>query len=140
MATEINHWSTATQMAAAVAAKEISARELLELHLDRIETVNPQVNALVSIDPERARQSAAEADARTASGQPLGALHGVPYAVKDTHEVANWRTTYGSPVFADNIAAHDELVVERVRNAGAVIVAKTNVPEFASGSHTFNPI
>ncbi len=140
MSKELNHWSTATQMAAAIAAKEISARELLEIHLDRIDKVNPKINALVSIDPERARASATAADEKTAAGEKLGPLHGVPYAVKDTHEVENWRTTFGSPVFENNIAPHDELVVKRVRDAGAVIVAKTNVPEFASGSHTFNPI
>ena len=89
-------------MAAAVAAKQISARELLELHLDRIEQVNPKVNALVSIDPDRAMQSADEADAKTMRGETLGPLHGVPYAVKDTHDVANWRTTYGSTVFAEH--------------------------------------
>lgn len=127
-------------MAAAVAAKEISARELLDLHLERIDEVNPKINALVSIDPERARASAAKADEQTAAGGPLGPLHGVPYAVKDTHEVENWRTTFGSPAMEHNIAPHDELVVKRVRDAGAVILAKTNVPEFASGSHTFNPI
>src|SRR5690606_17171683 len=120
--------------------KEVSARELLELHLDRIEAVNPRINALVSIDPERARASAAEADAQTMAGGPRGPLHGVPYAVKDTHEVASWRTTFGSVLRADHHPAHDELVVRRVREAGAVIVAKSNVPEFAAGSHTFNRI
>src|SRR5690606_3963701 len=91
MSSDITCWSTAREMAAAVAAREISARELLELHLDRIEEVNSQVNALVSIDPERARAAADAADRRTMSGEPLGALHGLPYAVKDTHEVEGWR-------------------------------------------------
>ena len=140
MVAELNHYSTAREMAAAVAAKQISARELLDLHLDRIEKVNPEVNALVSIDPDRARMSADEADSKTMSGEPLGPLHGVPYAVKDTHDVANWRTTYGSTVFAEHFPKADELVVQRVREAGAVIVAKTNVPEFATGSHTFNRV
>lgn len=137
---DITHFSTAREMAAAVAAKQISARELLELHLQRIEAVNPTVNALVSVDPDRARQAADEADVRTMSGEPLGALHGLPYAVKDTHEVEGWRTTFGSVLRSDHHPERDELVVARVREAGAVIVAKSNVPEFAAGSHTFNPI
>lgn len=140
MSAEITHWSSAREMAAAVAAREISARELLELHLRRIEQVNPTVNALVSIDQERARAAAEAADQQAASGAELGPLHGLPYGVKDTHEVAGWRTTFGSPLLADHHPQHDELVVRRVREAGAIIVAKTNVPEFAAGSHTFNSI
>lgn len=140
MTHDLTHWSTAREMAAAVAAKQISARELLELHLDRIDAVNPVVNALVSIDPDRARRAADEADERTMSGAPLGPLHGIPYAVKDTHEVAGWRSTSGSVLRSDHFPERDELVVQRVREAGAVIVAKSNVPEFASGSHTFNRI
>lgn len=140
MTDNVTCWSTAREMAAAVAAKQISARELLELHLDQIQAVNPGVNALVSIDADRAREAADSADARTMSGEPLGALHGLPYAVKDTHEVENWRTTFGSVLRSDHFPEHDELVVQRVRDAGAVIVAKSNVPEFASGSHTFNRI
>ena len=140
MSSDITCFSTAREMAAAVAARRISARELLELHLERIDAVNGDVNALVSIDPDRARAAADEADARIMSGAPLGPLHGLPYAVKDTHEVADWRTTFGSVLFADHRPAHDELVVQRVREAGAVIVAKSNVPEFAAGSHTFNRI
>ena len=132
--------STAREMVAAVRLREISARELLELHLDRIAAVNPAVNALVSLDEERARSSATEADRMTAGGARLGPLHGLPFAVKDTHEVAGWRTTYGSPVRADHVPARDDLLVERLRAAGVVLVGRTNVPEFAAGSHTFNPL
>lgn len=139
-AAEITCFSTAREMAAAVAARNVSARELLALHLARIDHVNPRVNALVSIDVDRARTAAHEADERAVRGEDLGPLHGIPFAVKDTHEVAGWRTTYGSPLRADRHPEHDELVVQRVRAAGAVIVAKSNVPEFAAGSHTFNPI
>ena len=67
-------------------------------------------------------------------------MHGLPFAVKDTHALAGWRTTYGSPLMADHVPAHDDLLVARVRAAGAVMIGKTNVPEFAAGSHTFNPI
>ena len=132
--------STARAMADAVRRREISARELLELHLARIAERNPQLNAIVSLDEERARAGAAAADAATARGDELGPLHGLPFAFKDTHDVAGWRTTYGSPLFADHVPDADDLVVERVRAAGAVPIGKTNVPEFAAGSHTFNTV
>ncbi|MDQ3616879.1 MAG: amidase [Actinomycetota bacterium] len=127
-------------MVAAVASKAISARELLDLHLERIEATNPAVNAVVSLDAERARDQARAADEMTAAGGPLGPLHGLPFAFKDTHEVAGWRTTYGSPLMADHVPVRDSLVVERIRAGGAIIIGKTNVPEWAAGSHTFNPV
>jgi amidase len=133
-------YSTARAMAAAVRAGDISARELLDLHLARIDAVNPAVNAIVSLDVERARQSAGEADAKLASGAEVGPLHGLPFAFKDTHEVAGWHTTFGSPLRVDYVPRRDELIVERIRRAGAVPIGKTNVPEWAAGSHTFNPV
>jgi amidase len=133
-------YTSARDMAAAVATKEISARELLDLHLARIAEVNPDVNAVVSLDEERARTRAAEADEETASGATLGALHGLPHAFKDTHEVAGWRTTFGSPLRADYVPKRDDLIAERIRGAGVVTIGKTNVPEWAAGSHTFNPV
>ena len=132
--------STAREQAAAVRAKEISARELLDLHLARIAERNPELNAIVSLDEERAREGAAAADEALASDAEVGPLHGLPFAFKDTHDVAGWRTTYGSPLFADHVPDADELLVERVRGAGVVVIGKTNVPEFAAGSHTFNTI
>ncbi len=137
---ELNVDSTARHMAAAIRDRAISARELLDLHLTRIAERNPQLNAIVSLDEERARAGAAAADEVTARGDELGPLHGLPFAFKDTHDVAGWRTTYGSPLFADHVPDADELVVERVRAAGAVTIGKTNVPEFAAGSHTFNTV
>jgi amidase len=132
--------STARAMADAVRRKEISARELLELHLARIAERNSELNAVVSLDEERARAGATAADEATARGGDLGPLHGLPFAFKDTHDVAGWRTTYGSPLFADHVPDADDLVVERIRAAGAIPIGKTNVPEFAAGSHTFNPV
>ena len=136
--------STARDQAAAVRAREVSARELLELHLERIAERNPQLNAIVSLDEERAREGAAAADEALAAagrgGAEVGPLHGLPFAFKDTHAVAGWRTTYGSPLYADHVPDRDELLVERVRGAGAVVLGKTNVPEFAAGSHTFNRV
>ena len=114
----IDCYSSARAMAAAVAGKEISARELMDLHLARIAEVNPAVNAVVSLDEERARAGAAEADERLARGEPVGPLHGLPHAFKDTHEVAGWRTTFGSPLRADYVPKRDDLVVERIRGRG----------------------
>jgi amidase len=132
--------STAREQAAAVRRTEISARELLDLHLARIAERNPELNAIVSLDEERAREGAAHADERLARGEEVGPLHGLPFAFKDTHAVAGWRTTFGSPLFKDFVPEQDELLVERIRAAGVVVIGKTNVPEFAAGSHTFNTI
>lgn len=140
MSSELTPDSTARAMADAVRRREISARELLELHLARIAERNPQLNAIVSLDEERARAGAAAADEQTARGEETGPLHGLPHAFKDTHAVAGWRTTYGSPLYADHVPETDELIVERIRRAGVVPIGKTNVPEFAAGSHTFNTI
>lgn len=138
--TDLTVASTARAMAAAVAGREISARELLDLHLVRIAERNDELDAIVSLDEERARAGAAAADEALASGAEVGPLHGLPFAFKDTHAVAGWRTTYGSALFADHVPERDELVVERVRRAGVVVIGKTNVPEFAAGSHTFNRV
>jgi amidase len=137
---ELTVESTAREMAVAVRARRISARELLELHLDRIAERNGDLNAIVALDVERARAGAAAADAHLAAGRPVGPLHGLPFAVKDTHDVAGWRTTYGSTIFAEHVPATDELLVERIRRAGVVLLGRTNSPEFAAGSHTFNRV
>ena len=138
--TDLTPASTAREMAAAVRERRVSARELLDLHLARIEERNPELNAIVSLDVDRATRGARAADDHLARGGELGPLHGLPFAVKDTHAVAGWRTTYGSPLFADHVPDADDLIVERVRRAGVVLLGKTNVPEFAAGSHTFNTI
>ncbi|MCW0213016.1 MAG: amidase [Pseudonocardia sp.] len=131
---------TAREMAAMLRRREISARELVQAHLDRIDAVNPAVNAVVTLVPERALAEADAADARLAAGEPIGPLHGIPMAHKDTHETAGIRTTSGSPLLADNVPAENELVIQRIKDAGAITLGKTNVPEFAAGSHTFNPL
>jgi amidase len=125
-------------MLEAIQTRTISCAELMDLHLARIAERNPRLNAIVSLDEERARDGASEAD-RTPYDE-RGPLHGLPWAFKDTHEVAGWRTTYGSPLYADHVPQRDELIVERIRKAGAVPLGRTNVPEFAAGSHTFNTI
>ncbi|PRY40243.1 amidase [Geodermatophilus tzadiensis] len=130
----------ATELAALVREREVSARELLEAHLARIERVDPQVNAIVTLDAEGARAAADAADAALAAGEEVGPLHGLPVAHKDNHRTGGMRTTWGSPLHAETVPLHDELVVERLRRAGAVRVGKTNVPEFAAGSHTVNQL
>ncbi|WP_031470470.1 amidase, partial [Sciscionella sediminilitoris] len=130
----------ARELSALLTTGEVSAREVVSAHLDRIEAVNPDINAVVTLCPERALDEADEADRKLSSGAETGPLHGIPIAHKDTHETAGLRTTFGSPLFAEHVPERDELVVERMRAAGAITIGKTNVPEFAMGSHTFNPV
>jgi amidase len=134
------HWWTARRLAAAIRSRELSAREVMSWHLQRIEALNPELNAIVTLRPEAALEEAAAADERAAGGQPLGPLHGLPIAIKDLEDTAGVRTTYGSSAFSDNVPAVDSLVVARLKAAGAIIVGKTNTPEFGVGSHTFNAV
>lgn len=125
-------------MLAALTTNEISARELLDLHLARIAEVNPELNAIVSLDADRARAAAAVVDETPLNER--GPLAGLPFAVKDTHELAGWPTTYGSRLRVDHVPESDELLAERLRKSGVVFMGRTNVPEFAAGSHTFNEV
>ncbi len=130
----------ATAQQALLRTGGVSARELVTAHLERIERINPTVNAVVTRTPELALAAAAAADARRAAGASLPPLHGLPIAHKDLVDTAGVRTTYGSPSFADWVPQTDSLLVQRLRTAGAIMVGKTNTPEFGAGSHTFNPI
>jgi amidase len=134
------HYRSARELRDLVAGRELSAVELLEAHLARIEEVNPRVNAIVTLVPERALAEAAELDGRAARGEPLGLLHGLPIAIKDLMDTKGIRTTYGSPIHADHVPDRDALIVTRLRAAGAVVIGKTNTPEFGAGSHTFNEV
>ncbi|MFI0480617.1 amidase [Actinomadura sp. 9N215] len=140
MVSEEIHFASARELVRRMRARELSARDVVQAHLDQIERTNPQVNAIVTLVAERAMQQALDADERLAAGDAAGPLHGLPVAHKDTHATRGIRTTSGSPIFADLVPDADELVVERMRAAGAVAIGKTNVPEFAAGSHTFNPV
>ena len=131
---------SATEQSALIQNGELSARELLAASLARIEATNGQVNAIVTLDAEAAEAAAHAADEAFAAGRLLGPLHGLTLGVKDLHATAGMRTTFGSPALADFVPDADELVVARVRAAGAVIVGKTNTPEFGAGSHTFNAV
>jgi amidase len=129
----------ATEIARRVRARELSPVEVLDACLAQIDRHNPALNAVVTLNP-RARGEAEALEARLARGEDVGPLAGVTVGIKDVTEVAGVRTTYGSPLFADHVPEHDAQVVERLRAAGAVIVGKTNTPEFAAGGNTFNPV
>jgi len=131
---------TAIEMRSLLSAGDVSARELLDAHLTRIERINPRVNAIVTLVPDIAAERALQADEAFARGESLGVLHGLPVVHKDLADTAGVRTTLGSPIFKDRVPEHDDLIVERQREAGAVMVGKTNVPEFGAGSQTFNPV
>jgi amidase len=131
----------ALALGAAIRAKKISCVEVMTAFLDHIDRFNPAANAIVSLRPRtELLAEARERDALLARGEILGPLHGLPQAIKDLVGVKGLPTTMGSPLFRDNVAAADALFVERMRNAGAIIIGKTNVPEFGLGSHTFNPV
>ena len=123
-----------------ISKRELSATEVMEAHLNQIQRVNPTVNAIITLHPDQAMDSAQAADAAIARGDDLGPLHGLPTAVKDLIPTKGIRTTFGSPIFKDNVPDQDAIIVERVKKAGAIVIGKTNTPEFGAGSHTFNPV
>lgn len=133
-------WISTRELAAKIASKEISAREALRDHLDRIDEVNPEINAIVTRDDEASNAAALAADEATAAGSAVGALHGVPMTHKDTHDTAGMRTTWGSPLMAERVPDSDSLIIARLKRAGIITTGKSNVPEFAAGSHTFNDV
>jgi amidase len=131
---------TATELAHHIRTTAISCREVMEAHLAQIERVNPKVNAIVTLLPERALEHARRADESLARGDEIGPLHGLPIAHKDLVWTKGIRTTFGSPIFADFVPDQDEIIVERLRSAGAITIGKTNTPEFGAGSQTFNAV
>ncbi len=130
----------ATELARLIAAKQLSAREVMEAHLAQIDRVNSRVNAVITLLADLAMDHAKAADERQARGEALGPLHGLPIAHKDLVATKGIRTTFGSPIFRDFVPEEDALIVERLKKAGAITIGKTNVPEFGAGSQTFNPV
>ncbi len=127
----------ATDLVADLAGGTLSASDLMRATLDRIEEVNGQVNAVVALrDPDELMAEARTLDA----GPNRGPLHGLPIAVKDLVDVAGIVSSYGSPALAENLPKQDDLIAARMRAAGAILIGKTNTPEFGLGSHTFNPV
>lgn len=131
----------AVPLAAMIRRREVSARDVMVAYLDHIERANPIVNAIVSLRPRAELLDEAEAaDRAVARGEKVGPLHGLPQAIKDLGFTRGLRTTLGSPLYADQVPDRDDIFVERMRAAGALIIGKTNVPEFGFGSNSYNPI
>ena len=135
------HYTDARTLSRMIRSREISSTEVMEAFLGQIERVNPRVNAIPTLRPrDELLTEAREKDEALSRGETVGPFHGLPLAVKDLALVKGIRTTFGSPIYRDYVPDSDELFVERFRKAGAVIIGKTNTPEFGAGSQTFNPV
>ena len=130
---------SASELVQQLKNKDISAGELLEAHLDRISAVNPDINAVVTLDEDRARERAAAADEALENGVDWGPLHGLPMTVKDAYEVEGVVTTGGSPKWKDHVPQRHAEVVQRLTAAGAIVFGKTNVPYPVSYTHLTLP-
>ena len=131
----------AVELSRQIHQRSVSCREVMLAYLAQIERLNPRVNAIVSLrEPDVLLREADAADEALARNQSRGWMHGFPHAVKDLVATRGIRTTKGSPLFADAIPDDDALLVERLKGAGAIVIGKTNVPEFGLGSHSFNPV
>lgn len=131
---------TATEARHLIGDKQLSPVELLDSCIARIEAVNPTVNAICGTCFDRARDEAKEAEAAVARGDALGVLHGLPLGVKDLLDTEGLLTTFGSPLFKDNVPDKDHSLVAELRKAGAIVFCKTNTPEFGAGANTTNPV
>lgn len=133
-------YKSATDIAAQIANRQVGCEEVMRAFLDRIDVVNPKVNAICTLLPDQALKEAREKDAALAKGAKPGPLYGLPIAIKDLANTKGILTTMGSPIYKDNVPDFDDLFVERIREAGAIIIGKTNTPEFGAGSHSFNTV
>ncbi|PSP74025.1 amidase [Halobacteriales archaeon QS_3_64_16] len=131
---------SASEQVAEMRAGEYSPVDLLEAHLDRIDTRNDRTNAFVTIVQEDARAAAREAEAAIENDEQVGPLHGVPVAIKDLVPTADVRTTFGSKAFAEFVPEESAILLERLREAGAIVIGKTNTPEFGHKGTTDNPL
>jgi Asp-tRNA(Asn)/Glu-tRNA(Gln) amidotransferase A subunit family amidase len=131
---------SAVELRRRIGTKEISPVELLETCIERIERINPAVNAVTAVCYERAREEASAAEKSVLRGKPLGLLHGLPTGIKDLEETGGLLTTFGSPLYRDFTPERDNAMVARVRAAGAIVVGKTNVPEFGAGANSRNVV
>jgi amidase len=138
--TETLNRKSATELAALIATKAVSPVEVLDAHLAAIARVNPTLNAIVTLVAEAARTQAEAAEAAVLRGDALGPLHGLPVGIKDVTPTAGIRTTFGSPRFKDHVPTEDAEAVRRLKQAGAIVLGKTNTPEFAAGANTFNDV
>src|SRR5580658_1810365 len=131
---------TAVELASLIATRAVSPVEVLDAHLATVARVNPKLNAIVTLVADAARALAKDAEMAVMRGDRLGALHGLPLAIKDVTPTAGIRTTFGSPLFADFVPTEDAEVVRRLKAAGAIVLGKTNTPEFATGANTVNAV
>lgn len=137
---EIVSWD-ADVLSRRIKAKQVSCAEVMDAYLAQIKRYNPRINAIVAmVDEGKLRAQAVERDRQLARGQYLGWMHGMPQAIKDTADTIGIPSTSGSPLQKDRIPTVDSVIVERARRAGAILIGKTNVPEFALGSNTVNPL
>jgi amidase len=132
--------TSAVELAAMMRSRAVGPVEVLEAHLAAIARINPKLNAIVTLAAESAHAAAQRAEAAIMAGERLGPLHGLPIGVKDVTHTAGIRTSFGSPLFADFVPDDDAEVVRRLKAAGAIVLAKTNTPEFAAGANTVNPV
>ncbi|MEK9990151.1 MAG: amidase family protein, partial [Halieaceae bacterium] len=140
MADEITRIS-ASKLSQAIKSRDVSCVEVMQAYLERIHRYNPLYNAIVSLvdDSELLRQAEA-ADKALLKGEYWGWMHGMPHAIKDLADAQGLVSTYGSPIFAQNVAMADSLPVARIRAQGAIFIGKTNTPEFGAGSQTYNAV
>ena len=131
---------SAVELRRRIGTKEISPVELLEACIERIEAVNPAVNAIAAKAYGRAREEAKVAEAAVLRGDALGRLHGLPVGVKDLQDTEGVLTTHGSPLYRSHVPARDSAQIALVRAAGAIVTDKTNVPEFGAGANSRNPV
>ena len=131
----------AAELSQRIKARDLSCEEVMRAYLEHIERLNPRVNAIVTLaDPEQLLAQARERDRQLARGKYLGWMHGFPLAAKDLAATSGMRTTWGSPLFKDFVPNYDSISVERMKRAGAIIIGKTNTPEFGLGSQTYNEV
>jgi amidase len=131
---------SARELAQLVRTRAVSPVEILDACLAAIEALNPRLNAVVTLAADQARDAARQAEIAVMKGEPLGPLHGIPIGVKDVTDTAGIRTTFASPLYKDNVPTEDAEAVRRLKAAGAVVLAKTNTPEFACGANTNNAL
>jgi amidase len=129
---------SARELARLIRDRAVSPVEVLDAHLAVLQALNPKLNAVVTLAEAQARENSRRAEAAVIKGETLGALHGLPIGIKDITQTAGIRTTFASPLLKDNVPSEDEEVVRRLRAAGAIVLAKTNTPEFACGANTDN--
>src|SRR5882724_2015195 len=133
-------YGTAIDLAKKISQREVSSREVLDYFLERVAQLDPRINSVVTIDAKRARAEADAADAALARGEVRGPLHGVPITIKDSFQTKGMRTTSGAPELSDLVPHEDAWPVARLREAGAIIFGKTNLPIYAGDLQSYNEV